>query len=37
MSTNAFPFQTLRDLLRYAVTRFNTEQLVLRSWQRQRA
>ncbi len=27
MSTNAFPFQTLRDLLRYAVTRFNTEQL----------
>lgn len=27
MSTTNFPFQTLRDLLRYAVTRFNTEQL----------
>ena len=27
MSTTDFPFQTLRDLLRYAVTRFNTEQL----------
>lgn len=27
MSTSDFPFQTLRDLLRYAVTRFNTEQL----------
>ncbi len=27
MSTNHHPFQTLRDLLRYAVTRFNTAQL----------
>lgn len=27
MSHTVFPFQTLRDLLRYAVTRFNTEQL----------
>lgn len=27
MSTSDFPFQTLRDILRYAVTRFNTEQL----------
>lgn len=27
MSHTDFPFQTLRDLLRYAVTRFNTEQL----------
>lgn len=27
MSTTNFPFQTLRDILRYAVTRFNTEQL----------
>lgn len=27
MSTLHHPFQTLRDLLRYAVTRFNTEQL----------
>ncbi len=27
MSTTNFPFQTLRDLLRYAVTRFNTERL----------
>ncbi len=27
MSQTDFPFQTLRDLLRYAVTRFNTEQL----------
>ncbi|WMW82418.1 50S ribosomal protein L3 N(5)-glutamine methyltransferase [Undibacterium cyanobacteriorum] len=27
MTSNSTPFQTLRDLLRYAVTRFNTEQL----------
>lgn len=27
MNTNNHPFQTLRDLLRYAVTRFNTAQL----------
>jgi ribosomal protein L3 glutamine methyltransferase len=26
-NTNTLPFQTLRDLLRYAVTRFNTAQL----------